>query len=189
MKRPAPKRGPFCRAKYILPRALLAQGFKQHDGGGSGKSQRADGARHRDGEQAVFVAFVKIFGQAAGFRAEYQKSVGREGCVPIRGFAFGGEEKQLFFGGFVGFQEGVPRFVAAVIQVGPVVQPRAAYFFGGDFKPQSAHEVQARAGGHAGAADIAGIEGYFGVYEYDVKHRGYLSVIAGKVWQSSLFIK
>lgn len=95
--------GVFCRKIYQdLFGAVLAERFKKYDGGRGRQIKRAHGARHRDGKQAAFVAFVKVFGQAARFRAEDEVCPVRDVRVPVRLRSLGGKEKHVFFRGMFG---------------------------------------------------------------------------------------
>ena len=83
-----------------------------------------------------------------------------------------GQQMQATIGGgeIVARKEILPAGIGRHVQVLPVAQTGATYRLVVERKPQRLHQMQAGAGNHAGAADIARIGRNLGRIQHNVEH-------------------
>ena len=110
----------------------------------------------------------EILRQAPGLLAEKEKAL--VGVIHFRvgPGRFRGEQPHLTDP--VPGEEVLQVFVDPNIQQLPVVQPGPLELPVGDLKAQGLDQMQAAAGGGAGAGDVAGVLGDLRLHQYDVEH-------------------
>ena len=69
-----------------------------------------------------------------------------------------------------------PIHIGAYIETLPIGKACALHGAITEVEAQGTYQVEARAGKDARAADVAGVGGDFGLYEYDVEHAKVLSL-------------
>lgn len=148
--------------------APLAQDLVTAHGDGIGEVQRPRLIDHRDAHAAVGIPHQHVLGDAAGLFAEDDIRAVGVARLAVRLTRLGGEEEVLPAGSL--FKKVVDTVVVGDIHEVPVVQTGALQVAVGDLKAEGPHQMQPRAGGGAGAGDVAGVLGDLGLKKHDVQY-------------------
>ena len=132
--------------------------------------QGTDFAPHGYPHAVRLVGHQNFLGDSRALLAEHQiavRPVGGLGVEPVR---LGGGKIQVADRLGIAVQEVLVIGVDLHVQLIPVVQPRALDGFLVELEAQGFDQMEPGAGGHAGAADVAGVGRHLGLQKYNVHH-------------------
>ena len=152
-------------------KSVLAQGLVDAHGHGVAEVQAPGVGHHGQADAPVPVLLPERQGQAGGFLAEEQPAVRREAGGLIGPGRLGGGEPQVPLRLRMAAEEVVQALVVEDLHQVPVVQPGPADGLLRDVESQRPDQVQAAAGGGAGAGDVAAVLGDLRFHQHDIEHR------------------
>ena len=139
---------------------------------GVGVFERVAIAQHGDALAALGRRGKQWLGNPRALAAKDQKVTVAVGTLRIGAARLFGQQMQAFVGGgeAVARKEILPAGIGRHVQILPVAQAGATHRLVVERKPQRLHQMQAGAGNHAGAADIARIGRNLGRIQHNVEH-------------------
>ena len=151
-----------------LREPLLPQGLIGEDRHRVGQVQAPGVRPHGDAYAPVVPPLSQLLGQSGGLLAEHEPAALPEPGLGVVPWGLGGRQPQVRAG--VDGKEVVQAVVDAQVHHAPVVQPRPADGLLADVEAQRLHQMEAAAGGGAGAGNVAGILRDLRLNQHNIQH-------------------